>query len=200
LVHNDRSLISDLGLSRTIFDISTSENIEILPYVEPNFIANPSYPRDKKSDMYSLGFLMYEISSGKVPFAPFRHNFELSKKILSGVRDDPILGTPIEYIDLYEQCWDNDPMTRPSVGDVLARLGRMNLTPVYEEDLEITTYLKGVEKKNVNEKSKQSIIQVNNNVFQPSEAITRNRLDSVVIEFGGGIDSGYGEGELKVFY
>ncbi|CAG8585395.1 7334_t:CDS:2 [Funneliformis caledonium] len=199
LVHNGRMVIGDLGLSKTM-DASIPENIEILPYIEPNVLANPSYPRDKRSDIYSLGLLMYEISSERAPFSSFRHNFEVAKKILSGSRDKPILGTPIEYIDLYEQCWDNDPMARPTVDGVLSILGRMNLTPVYDEDFEMTTfngnYLKGVERKDVKVKFENSIsIEVHPNEANNVVATSSKNLNSVSKKSGGGVDSGFGEAD-----
>ncbi|CAG8470878.1 19127_t:CDS:2 [Rhizophagus irregularis] len=180
-IHNNRLLIGDIGLSKPTPDITIPENKKILPYVEPD----SSLPRDKKSDIFSLGFILYELSSGKPPFASARHNLDLSKKLLSGEREKPIAGTPIEYIDLYEQCWDNDPIVRPSAEDVLSRLGRMNLSTIYE-DTEIKTFKTNIEKKNVNFNNKRNEIEV------ISETSTHNRLDSVVLDFGGGVDSGFG--------
>ncbi|RIA78991.1 kinase-like domain-containing protein [Glomus cerebriforme] len=191
-VHNNKILIGDSTFSRSVSVISIPENLPILPYIEPNFISNSAYPRDNKSDIYSLGFIMYEISSGKAPFASVRHNFELNKKLLSGVREKAIVGTPIEYIDLYEQCWDDDPMIRPSADDVLARLGRMNLSPVYE-DTETDTIkinMKNVEKKKVNVNPKETEVI--------SESSSRNRIDTVLLDFGGGggggLESGFSSG------
>ncbi|CAB5210211.1 unnamed protein product [Rhizophagus irregularis] len=184
-IHNNRLLIGDIGLSKPTPDITIPENKKILPYVEPD----SSLPRDKKSDIFSLGFILYELSSGKPPFASARHNLDLSKKLLSGEREKPIAGTPIEYIDLYEQCWDNDPIVRPSAEDVLSRLGRMNLSTIYE-DTEIKTFKTNIEKKNVNFNNKRNEIEV------ISETSTHNRLDSVVLDFGGGVDSGFGSGVI----
>ncbi|GES77759.1 kinase-like domain-containing protein [Rhizophagus clarus] len=185
-VHNNRLLIGDIGLSKPMTDVSIPENFKILPYIEPDL----TFPCDKKSNIYSLGFILYELSSGKPSFISVRHDLKLRKKLLSGEREKPVAGTPIEYIDLYEQCWDDDPLTRPSTEDILSRLGRMNLSSIYE-DIEIKTLKTNNEKKNVN----NNINNINNkkNEFDVvSEASTQNRLDSVVLDFGGGVDSGFG--------
>ncbi|RIB05074.1 hypothetical protein C2G38_628141 [Gigaspora rosea] len=137
-------MISDLGISKAIPKKSTI--IPTLPYIDPNYLASPNvYPRDKHLDIYSLGVLMHDVSSGKQPFENLPYNQLLAIRILEGLRLNPINGTPLELVDLYEQCWDNDANVRPIISDILARLGRLKLDPVWIDDDDIIG--NGVKKK-----------------------------------------------------
>ncbi|CAG8817890.1 19058_t:CDS:2, partial [Racocetra persica] len=63
--------------------ISDSENI----YVDP-VRSNINYNNDKSSDIYSLGLVLWEMSSGKIP--------NMRNK------EAPVSSTPIDYKELYE--------------------------------------------------------------------------------------------------
>ncbi|POG62093.1 kinase-like domain-containing protein, partial [Rhizophagus irregularis DAOM 181602=DAOM 197198] len=65
------------------------------------------------SDIYSVGILMWEISSGQPPFVNCEHNYDLAMKIVNGMRPKIVSGTPSEYKKLMEQCWDADLTKRP---------------------------------------------------------------------------------------
>ncbi|CAB5376212.1 unnamed protein product [Rhizophagus irregularis] len=43
--------------------------------------------------------------------------FGISKEPLSG-KEKPIVGTPLKYQQLYQECWDNDPNLRPDIEEV----------------------------------------------------------------------------------
>src|ERR1043166_7386694 len=81
-----------------------------LPYIAPEVIAGKNYTF--KSDIYSIGILMWEISSGQPPFNNHNHGFNLAMNIINGIRPKLIEGTPLEYRNLMEQCWDTDPLKR----------------------------------------------------------------------------------------
>src|SRR4051794_36480716 len=72
-----------------------------------------NYKRNEKSDIYSLGLLFWEISSGKPPFSEIP-----ILGIINGIREIPIENTPIEYQKLYEDCWKVDPEQRPDINKV----------------------------------------------------------------------------------
>ncbi|RIB06354.1 kinase-like domain-containing protein, partial [Gigaspora rosea] len=105
LIHDGQPMIADFGLSKEIKESSmTSSSIihGMRPYVEPK----QGYKRDKKSDIYSIGVILWEISSGKPP------------SYFQGNSEKPIEGTPSQYVKLYEQCWDNEPSNRPEIKSV----------------------------------------------------------------------------------
>lgn len=80
-------------------------------YMEPQLFISNEYCLDEKSDVYSLGVLMWEISSGQPPF-----NFQSPEQVISLItnnkREMPIYGTPIKYVSLYRECWQQDPQQR----------------------------------------------------------------------------------------
>jgi hypothetical protein len=60
-----------------------------------------SYPLNKKSDIYSIGILFWEISSGRPPFCDESYDINLAMKILQGLRETPIPNTPEDYVKIY---------------------------------------------------------------------------------------------------
>lgn len=62
--------------------------------------------------------LMWEISAGQPPFINYEKDNNLATNIISGMRPEIITGTPPQYEELINQCWDNDPLKRPDI-DVL---------------------------------------------------------------------------------
>ena len=59
------------------------------------------YKLNKKSDVYSIGILMWLISSGYKPFNGVDYDVSLGLAIQGGKREEIIDGTPIEYSNLY---------------------------------------------------------------------------------------------------
>ena len=60
-----------------------------------------NYKLNKKSDVYSVGVLMWQISSGRRPFCS-KGVVRLTLDILNGKRENVIDGTPVEYSNLYK--------------------------------------------------------------------------------------------------
>ncbi|GBB86662.1 hypothetical protein RclHR1_13030002 [Rhizophagus clarus] len=95
-----------------------------LPYIAPEVINGKEYTF--KSDIYSIAMLMWEISSGQPPFINYEHDYDLAINIINGIRPKIVLGTPIEYKNLMEQCWDADPSKRPD-HEELTKIREINL-------------------------------------------------------------------------
>ena len=119
-MNNGRLLIADFGLSKQITEVTSNSMgnmVGMIEYIEPQFYRNKNYIRDEKSDIYSLGVLLWEITSGRPPFHDVDHVL-LPIHIINDKREDPIVGTPLEYQQLYQKCWDGDPKKRPDINHV----------------------------------------------------------------------------------
>ena len=94
--------------------IEESSNIQsklfgVIPYIDPKSF--DGYKLDEKSDVYSVGVLLWEISSGYPPFYTEGKPYEvgLALKILQGLRETPDPDTPDDYAKLYIGKYnDND--------------------------------------------------------------------------------------------
>src|ERR1043165_7767503 len=93
-----------------------------IPYVAPEILKTGGTIKDytKRSDIYSLGVILWVISSGKPPFEDYdhKHDMILIGTILSKIREERIPGTPDEYYELYSKCWDEEPEKRHTIEEV----------------------------------------------------------------------------------
>ncbi|KAF9425098.1 hypothetical protein BGZ94_007838 [Podila epigama] len=122
--NNCRALITDFGLSRYVNNANSNNGVRgVVPYISPERLKNA--PFDHSSDVYSLGVIMWELTSGHPPFNREGDNFLLPFDIMRGRREEIVPGTPVEYSDLYKQCWDGDPKQRPHLSLVLRVLETM---------------------------------------------------------------------------
>ncbi|RGB39991.1 kinase-like domain-containing protein [Rhizophagus diaphanus] len=117
-------LISDLGFCGPA-DKSSKNIYGNLPYIAPEVINGKEYTF--KSDIYSVAMLMWEITSGQPPFINYGHDYNLAMNIINGIRPRIVSGTPTEYKNLMEQCWDADPSKRPDTYTLWYRIQEMNL-------------------------------------------------------------------------
>ncbi|RIB20178.1 kinase-like domain-containing protein, partial [Gigaspora rosea] len=129
LINNGNALITDFGISRrfnnTTASISSAGNkmIGMMAYIEPQCYIQHGIKveRKEKSDIYSLGVLLWELTSGIPPFNGY--NFvALSIAISNNKREKPINGTPIDFVNLYEKCWSSNPDMRPAMNEILAKI------------------------------------------------------------------------------
>ncbi|PKC61069.1 kinase-like protein [Rhizophagus irregularis] len=120
---NDSWYISDLGFCGPA-DKSSKSIYGNLPYIAPEVISGRKY--SFASDIYSIGILMWEISSGQLPFCNYEHDYNLAMNIVNGVRPRIVPGTPLEYENLIKQCWDADSLKRPNINTLLYKISEIN--------------------------------------------------------------------------
>ncbi|CAB4376520.1 unnamed protein product [Rhizophagus irregularis] len=120
LVHHGTLKVAGFGLFKQVESASASEN---LVYVEPHYLRDQTYKRDMKSDIYSLGILLWELSSGRPPFSNYVHGLaQLEIELLDGLREDQIENTPLGYVQLYQKCWQDDPNIRPTINNEVHKI------------------------------------------------------------------------------
>ncbi|RHZ78370.1 hypothetical protein Glove_165g12 [Diversispora epigaea] len=117
LLHDETIKISDFGISKLNKKHTKEYSDPILLKMQGEF------SRSKTSDIYSIGILLWEISSGKVPYeSKFQDELDLKIYVSQGNREDPIIGTPQYYINIYQDCWNQDPNQRPNIEKVVQKL------------------------------------------------------------------------------
>ncbi|CAG8678304.1 8453_t:CDS:1, partial [Paraglomus occultum] len=72
------------------------------------------------ADIFSLGVLLWEISSGKIPCNDFGSSVIEYRK--NGYQDFPFPETPEIYVQLYSACWSENPEKRPPCKEVYKKL------------------------------------------------------------------------------
>ncbi|RGB31479.1 kinase-like domain-containing protein [Rhizophagus diaphanus] len=142
LIHQKTVKLADFGLSKRISnEISSEESNEtndifgVIPYIDPKCFSNKNYELNKKSDVYSVGVIMWQISSGHKPFRNNYYDIRLSTEISNGLREKTINGTPVEYSDLYKDCWSYEPVERPNIQEVVIILDQLKTKLTYKKTL-----------------------------------------------------------------
>ncbi|GBC05285.1 hypothetical protein RclHR1_06150011 [Rhizophagus clarus] len=170
-IHQKKIKLADFGLSKNIAKASsnTSKIFGVIPFIDPKSLndQNQSYKLNKKSDVYSIGVLLRQISSGYQPFSSKgtnnNYNAGLILSIINGKREEIIDGTPIEYSDLYTGCWKYEPNKRPNMHDVL-----ILRTIIFPKDIKKENYPLGQCAKSISESSIK-IIDLNNELLSNNE-------------------------------
>ncbi|KAF0553680.1 kinase-like protein [Gigaspora margarita] len=124
LVHKGRAMIADFGLSEhENVEFEASSAFGMPAYIDPHCLENSkSNYVSKKSDIYSFGVILWEISSCRQPFEGFEPYYVICNIRKEGMREQPVNGTPKRYMSLYVDCWNNDPEKRPETNSVLETL------------------------------------------------------------------------------
>ncbi|CAG8811786.1 43425_t:CDS:2 [Gigaspora margarita] len=148
LINNNKFLIADFGLSRKIGDTYSSSNsiTKGMPaYLDPHCCCQPGKKPDEKSDIYSLGVIFWELTSGIPPFANANHGITIIFQAFSGYREKTIPGTPTEYANIYKKCWNIEPKERPTICKILENLNaiskRETITFITNRNRELTPEL-----------------------------------------------------------
>ncbi|RHZ74832.1 hypothetical protein Glove_219g133 [Diversispora epigaea] len=117
-VHNSIIKIGDFGLAKLISDpsIDLLKGAGSIAYSDPMFLSKgDEFERNKASDIYSYGILSWEISSGEIPYKQYKEELLKMNHIINGNREIPVEGTPQDYINIYQDCWKQDPNERPNI-------------------------------------------------------------------------------------
>ncbi|CAG8485635.1 21172_t:CDS:10, partial [Cetraspora pellucida] len=59
---------------------------------------------------------------------------EISLIVISGKREAPFNGTPIDFLNLYTNAWNGDPNLRPSIAEIRHKLNNIKINPIYYDE------------------------------------------------------------------
>ncbi|CAJ0839996.1 9931_t:CDS:2, partial [Entrophospora sp. SA101] len=148
-IHKDDIKLGDFGSSKSIVDgtISLSKAFGSIKYSDPRFLKDlKNYTQTKASDVYSIGVLMWQISSGRTPFQNFSSTgLDLISQIVNGARESIIRGTPEPYIELYTACWQDNPEKRPQMSLVAEILGTIDIENIKQKITLESNLMKNIE-------------------------------------------------------
>ncbi|RHZ80964.1 hypothetical protein Glove_130g155 [Diversispora epigaea] len=98
-----------------------------IQYVDPQYLEIfKTIGKNKSSDIFSLGIILWEISSGNPPFEmESLSNVDLLNNILKGKREMVTPGTPSKYKEIYTDCWKHNGNSRPDISQVVKNLSEL---------------------------------------------------------------------------
>jgi Protein tyrosine and serine/threonine kinase len=77
------------------------------------------------SDIYALAMTYYELYANAYPFNELEYNADVQVAVLSGERPRIPDTMPVELARLVQDCWQQKPEDRPSIVEVVRRIGHM---------------------------------------------------------------------------
>ncbi|RHZ48706.1 hypothetical protein Glove_543g49 [Diversispora epigaea] len=140
--------VSDLGLSGPV-DKPSNSIYGNLPYIAPEVLCGEIYT--KKSDIYSLSIIMWEVITGETPLDDYEHDLELTLDIVKGCRPKIYEYIPHEYATLMKQCWDANPDNRPDAQTVCRKLISL-IQSLYNETNKQKENIENIQSKNFKSK------------------------------------------------
>jgi len=121
----DRAVITDFGIARSGDDASVTQVGVVIGtprYMAPEQLAGAAV--DARADLFSLGVMLYEIASGKRPWAGDNAISIAVAQVTQPMRELEPHHVPQEYVDIVVRCLALDAAERPAtaeeVGDALA--------------------------------------------------------------------------------
>ncbi|CAI2180786.1 843_t:CDS:2, partial [Funneliformis geosporum] len=116
--YNKEWYIGDLGLSQPANVTSSNDELHgIIPYIAPEIFLGENFTQ--VSDVFSLGMVMWELTTGCKPFDDVEHDRTLIDEINNGSRPEITQDTPKCFADLMNKCWDSDPSKRPLTTEII---------------------------------------------------------------------------------
>ncbi|KAK3118998.1 hypothetical protein QOZ80_9BG0712150 [Eleusine coracana subsp. coracana] len=118
--------VSDLGLSKVKYKTLISGGVRgTLPWMAPELLNGSSNLVSEKVDVFSFGIVLWELLTGKEPYADL-HYGTIIGGIVNNTLRPPVPDTcDSEWRALMEQCWATEPSERPSFTEVVNRLRSM---------------------------------------------------------------------------
>ncbi|RHZ66078.1 hypothetical protein Glove_309g49 [Diversispora epigaea] len=126
LIHNGSIKINVFGLTKIMPESLKflTNSLGPIQYIDPQYLEIfNTIGKNKSSDIFSLGIILWEISSGTPPFEMSK--VDLLNNILKGKREMVIPGTPPKYKEIYTDCWKHNGNSRPDISQVVKNLSEI---------------------------------------------------------------------------
>ncbi|CAB4418886.1 unnamed protein product [Rhizophagus irregularis] len=169
------TFISDFGLSGPANEQKSDDKVVygVMPYIAPEVLNGEPYT--SSSDIYSVGVIMAELSSGKPPFYNKKHDLSLALAICNGLRPEFGKGTPEFYKKLAYKCMNANPNERPAAKELKIIFGFWYDSNDGKKD-EVEKYgYKGKEIKAAFEEADKEIPNISTSYEKNSDAVYTSR-------------------------
>jgi serine/threonine protein kinase len=121
-----RAKLADFGLSKIKRESSRTTSTSVQSVGTLSWKAPELFKRGTKyntaCDMYSLGMTLWELSSGKLPFADAQDNEQILAWVLQGEQETIPPETPEHLKVTIQACWALVPTRRPTAAQVVSAL------------------------------------------------------------------------------
>jgi hypothetical protein len=129
LLSDGRIKLTDFGIARLMFEATLTADGQIFgtpSYMSPEQVAGRSI--DPRSDLFSLGVMLYEMIAGRKPF-PGDSVITITYNIMN-MEPAPLFSVPIGIQRVVEQALAKDPARRPrTAGEMVLELKRALAEP-----------------------------------------------------------------------
>ncbi|POG68993.1 kinase-like domain-containing protein [Rhizophagus irregularis DAOM 181602=DAOM 197198] len=173
-IYDDLTYISDFGLSGPANEQKLNDKVYgVMPFVAPEVLNGKPYT--SSADIYSLGVVMVEVSSGKPPFYNIKHDVHLALDICGGLRPEFGKGTPEFYKELAYKCMNADSNKRPTA-DELCGIFKFWYSSINGNTKEVEVFgYKGKEIKEAFEEADKEIPNISISYEKNSDAVYTSR-------------------------
>eukprot|EP00029_Vermamoeba_vermiformis_P006458 TRINITY_DN2538_c0_g2_i1.p1 TRINITY_DN2538_c0_g2~~TRINITY_DN2538_c0_g2_i1.p1 ORF type:complete len:1060 (+),score=232.58 TRINITY_DN2538_c0_g2_i1:295-3474(+) len=123
--------VADFGLSRSLTFTGELDSKKLVGqnpvWLAPEIMLRKDY--NEAVDIYSFGVILWEMMSREDYFGEMNFMSDIEAAVVSGKRpaipklqeNDPN-NVSVEYVELLQACWDNDPTKRPTFQEVARKL------------------------------------------------------------------------------
>ncbi|WP_307613468.1 Stk1 family PASTA domain-containing Ser/Thr kinase [Pseudarthrobacter sp. W1I19] len=138
IADDGRIKIGDFGLARAVTtSTSTGALLGTVAYLSPELVLGK--PADARSDVYSVGIMLYEMLTGQQPFTG-EVPIQVAYQHVNGTVGPPsavVPGLAAEVDELVQWCTANDPENRPIDGNALLQELRHIRTNLTDRELDL---------------------------------------------------------------